>query len=322
MKAAVVTRYGSPETIEIRDIPKPAPQAGEVLVRVHAATVNRTDTGELWPRVLGRLVFGLLRPRRAIFGMDFAGVVEAVGADVAAFKPGDRVFGMAPFRGNGAQAEYLRLPKTAPIALIPANVAFHEAVVCEGAYYANSGLKQFDVGPGHQLLVYGASGAIGSAAVQLAKARGAEVTAVVATRHTQWLKAIGADHVVDYTAQDFSRLGPRFDFVFEAVGKAGYGKCRKLLKPGGRFMATDIGPGGQYLPLILWSAITKDGKVSVPLPPRGSAPAFVQFMADQLAAGKFRAVVDRRYPLAEIAEAYRYVKTGEKAGIVVIDVAP
>jgi NADPH:quinone reductase-like Zn-dependent oxidoreductase len=321
MRAAVITRYGSPDVIEVREAPTPSPGAGEVLIRVHAATVNRTDCGELRPRVIGRLMFGLRRPRRTIFGMDVAGVVEAVGADVRGFKPGDRVFGMCPHRSNGAHADYVCIREGGPIAIMPADTPFDEAVVCEGAYYADSGLKQFHVGPGHRILVYGASGAIGSAAVQLAKAYGAHVTAVVPTRHMEMARSLGADRVIDYTAQDFSRIGGRFDVVFEAVGKTSYFRHRRLLKPDGRFMATDAGPWGQYLPLLLWSAITGNKRVTVPLPPLGSAPAFVAFLKGRMEAGQFRAVVDRTYPLESIGEAYRYVETGQKAGIVVIKVA-
>jgi len=321
MRAALVTRYGPPDVVKVGDAPKPAPAADEVLIRVHAATVNRTDCGELRPGLLGRLVFGLFRPRRTILGMDVAGVVEAVGGEVTAFEPGDRVFGMCPHRANGAQADYVCLPQTAPLALAPANLGFDQAVVCEGAYYADSGLKQFHVGPGHRILVYGASGAIGSAAVQLAKAYGAEVTAVAPTRHLALVSSLGADRVIDYTAEDFSRIGERFDFVFEAVGKTSFFRYRRLLKPKGTFMATDVGPWGQYLPLILWSAITGTNRVLVPLPPRGGGPAFVAALKARMEAGQFRAVVDRTYPLEEIAEAYRYVETGQKAGIVVIRVA-
>lgn len=320
MRAAVIPRYGSPDVVQIGDVSKPAPAAGEVLIRVHATTVNRTDDGELRPGILGRLFFGLTRPRRTIFGLDVAGVVEAVGADVIALKPGDRVFGMCPHQGNGAQAEYVCVPESGPIALMPAGLGFADAVVCEGAYYADSGLKKFDVGPGHKILIYGASGAIGSSAVQLAKARGAEVTAVVATRHLELARSLGADRVIDYTAEDFSRLGERFDFVFEAVGKTSYLRCRRLLKPKGRFMATDAGPWGQYLPLLLWSAIARNDRVVVPLPPRGGGHAFVAFLKARLEAGQFRAVVDRTYPLDAIADAYRYVAAGQKAGIVVIEV--
>ncbi len=321
MRAAVAARYGSPDVLEIREVPKPSPATGEILIRVHAATVNRTDCGELRPRGLARLLFGLLRPRRAIFGMDVAGVVEAVGAGVTAFQPGDRVFGMCPFRSDGAHADYVCVPETAPIALIPANTPFDESVVCEGAYYADSGLKKFHVGPGHSILVYGASGAIGSAAVQLAKAYGAKVTAVVATRHLELARSLGADRVIDYTAEDFSRIGERFDFVFEAVGKTSYFRHRRLLKPKGVFMATDVGPGGQYLPLLIWSAIARNSRAVVPLPARGGARAFVEFLRDRMAAGQFRAVIDRSYPLNAIADAYRYVNTGQKAGIVVIGMA-
>jgi NADPH:quinone reductase-like Zn-dependent oxidoreductase len=321
LKAAVITRYGSPDVIKILDVPKPAPAAGEVLIQVHAATVNRTDCGELRPRIIGRLIFGLRRPRRTIFGMDFAGVVEAVGAEVTSFKLGDRVFGMCPSRSNGAQAEYVCIPEKASIAIMPAHMRFDEAVVCEGAFYANSGLRKFHVGPGHKILIYGASGAIGSAALQLAKAYGAEVTAVVATQHLQLVKSLGADRAIDYTTEDFSRIGETFDFIFEAVGKASYFRCRRLLTPKGTFMATDIGPWGQYLPLLIWSLIAKNNRVLVPLPPRGSGHAFVEFLKNRMESGQFRAVIDRRYPFDAIADAYRYVETGRKVGVVVINVA-
>jgi NADPH:quinone reductase-like Zn-dependent oxidoreductase len=300
MRAALIRRYGSPDVVKIGEAPKPLPAAGEVLIRVHATTVNRTDCGELRPGVIGRLFFGLSRPRRTIFGFDFAGVVEAVGAEVTAFKPGDRVFGMCPLRSNGAHADYVCVPESGAIAQMPANARFEDVVVCEGAYYADSGLKKFHVGPGHKILIYGASGAIGSSAVQLAKAYGAHVTAVVPTRHLELARSLGADRVIDGVAEDFGRIGERFDFVFEAVGKTSYFRYRRLLKPQGTFMATDVGPRGQYLPLLLWSAIARNNRVLVPLPPP---------------------VIDRTYPLEAIADAYRYVETGQKAGIVVIKVA-
>ena len=321
MKAAVITRYGSPDVVKIREASKPAPAAGEVLIRVHATTVNRTDCGELRAGLIGRLLYGLRRPRRTIFGMDFAGVVEALGAEVMSFKPGDRVFGMCPSRSNGAQAEYVCVPEKGPIALMPANTRFDEAVVCEGAFYANSGLTKFHVGPGHKILIYGASGAIGSAAVQLAKSYGAEVTAVVATRHLELVKSLGANRAIDYTAEDFTRIGECFDFVLDAVGKVSFFRCRRLLKPKGTFMATDVGPWGQNLPLMIWSLIAKNNRVLVPLPPRDSGHAFVEFLKVRMEAGQFHTVIDRKYPLDAIADAYRYVETGQKVGIVVIDVA-
>ncbi|HEV2818190.1 MAG TPA: NAD(P)-dependent alcohol dehydrogenase [Allosphingosinicella sp.] len=320
MKAALVTRYGPPEVVTVGEAPKPVPGPGELLVRVHAATVNRTDCGELRPHPqLGRLVFGLIRPRRRIFGMDFAGTVEAVGEGVTAFTPGDRVFGMCPARRNGAQADYVCLPKTAPIAALPEGVPFAGGVVCEGAYYANSSLKRYLTEPGRDVLVYGASGAIGSAAVQLARHYGANVTAAVETRHLAMAGSLGADRVV--TTAELGRLGPSFDLVLDAVGKMSRRQWRPLLKPDGAFATTDIGPWGQNLLWILWARLRGDKNVSVPLPERGGALAFVGLLARLLEAGRYRAIVDRTYKLDDIAEAYRYVESGRKAGIVVIDVA-
>ena len=322
MKAAVITRYGSPDVIAIRDVPKPSPEAGEVLVKVHATTVNRTDDGVLNPHLIGRVLYGWLRPRRTILGMDFAGVVEAAGGEVTSLKPGDRVFGMCPFLKNGAHAEYVCVPENGAIALMAPNTPFDEAVVCEGAFYANTSLKQFGLGPGHKILIYGASGAIGSAAVQLAKSYGAEVTAVVAAPHLDVARWLGADHVVDYTGEDFTRIGERFDFVFDAVGKTTFFHCRKLLKPDGVYRATDIGPFGENLVLILWSLMARNNRVAVPVPARGSGHAFVAFLKARMEAGEFRALIDRKYSLDAIADAYRYVATGQKVGIVVINVAP
>jgi NADPH:quinone reductase-like Zn-dependent oxidoreductase len=320
MKAAIVTRYGARGAIEVREAPKPAPGPGEVLVRVRAATVNRTDCGELRNPVLTGLIAGRGGRRRTILGMDVAGEVEAVGAGVSRFKPGDRIFGMSPLARDGAQAEYVCLSETAPIAEIPVGLRFDEAVVCEGSYYASGSITAFGLKPGHRILIYGASGAIGSAAVQLAKHRGAEVTAVVATDRLEMARSLGADRVVDYATPEFRELGMSYDFVLDAVGKMTARRWRPLLKPDGVFATTDIGPGGQSLRLLLWSLVTRSGRVTVPVPRRGSAPAFVDFLKARMEAGEFRAVVDRHYPLVAIADAYRYVQTGQKAGIVVIDV--
>ena len=229
MKAATIVRYGSPGVIEVHDVPAPTPGPDEVLVRVHAATVNRTDCGELLHPRLIRLLTGGGRTLRNILGLDFAGVVETVGADVRLFKPGDRVFGMCPSRKNGAQAEYLCMPETGAIARMPANLRFDQAVVCEGAYYANPTIEHFALKPGHKFLIYGASGAIGTAALQLAKERGAEVTAVVAGRHLGLVRSLGADVAVDYTGDAFERLGRDYDFVLDAVGKIGIGRWRRWL---------------------------------------------------------------------------------------------
>jgi len=320
MKAAVNTRYGSPDVLEVRQVPKPQPKAGEALIRVHATTVGRTDCGMLRAHpFIVRFFAGLRRPKRTILGMDFAGEVEAVGAGVTSFKPGDRVFGMSP-DDFGAHAEYLCVSASGPIAALPAGARFDEVVVCEGAWYADTYLRELRLQPASRILIYGASGAIGTAAVQLAKSYGAEVTAVVATRHLGLVKSLGADRAVDYTARDFAEIGETFDFVLDAVGKTTFFHCRRLLRPGGVFAGTDLGPWCQNPLLTIWSSLTRSKRVVFPLPK--SSGARVDFLRARIEAGEFRAVVDRRYPLEAIADAYRYVETGQKTGIVVIDVIP
>ena len=318
MKAAVVIRSGSRWSIEVRELPRPVPSKGEVLVRVRAATVNRTDYGELRHPFLQRLITRSLSSRQ-ILGLDFAGEIVGLGSEVSAWKLGDRVFGMCSLRSNGAQAEYVCVPETGAMSAMPETLPFDEAPVCEGAYYANASVSRF-CKPGCKALIYGASGAIGTAAVQLAKYYGAHVTAVVASRHVNLAGSLGADEVVDYTAPEFHRLTKSFDFVLDAVGKLAVADWRRLLKRDGHFAVTDLGPRGQDLPFLLWSSVTRSDKVSVPLPKRGGALQFVRFLKELIEAGRFRAVVDRRYPLEAIADAYRYVQTEQKAGIVVIDI--
>lgn len=314
MKAAISDRYGGPEIVSVRDVPRPEPAPGEVLVRVHASTVSRSDCGMLRAHpFFMRLSSGLFRPKLKILGMDFAGTVENTGAGVTRFRPGDRVFGMSP-RRYGAHAEFLCMPEGGEIAPIPGDLPFDQAVVCEGAWYANSTIRKLR--PGQSVLIYGASGAIGTAAVQLAKARDVHVTAVVATRHVELARGLGADRVIDFTAEDFTGGPERFDIVLDAVGKESYFRCRKLLKPGGMFASTDLGRGWSNMWLMSWHSLTGRKRVEIPLPAEG--PAFVAEMATLLEEGRFRGVFDRSYPLDAIAEAYRYVETGQKTGIVVL----
>lgn len=318
MKAVVSTRYGSPDVLQIRDIPKPEPKPGEVLIRIHVTTVNRTDSGMLRGHpFFARLFIGLLRPKHTIRGMDFAGTVETAGSAITSFQPGERVFGMSSSE-FGAHAEYLCVAEKGVVAAMPAGARFEEAVVCEGAWYADTCLRKFGLGPGHKILIYGASGAIGTAAVQLAKSYGAEVTAVVATQHMDLVQSLGADRAVDYAAEDFSEIGETFDFVFDAVGKTTYFRCRKLLKPAGVYAATDFGPWWQNAWLTIWSSITRSNRVVFPIPL--NIPEFADGLKARMEAGELRAVIDRTYPLEAIADAYRYVETGQKTGIVVIDV--
>jgi NADPH:quinone reductase-like Zn-dependent oxidoreductase len=300
-------------------VPKPVPKQRDVLVAMHAAAVGRTDAGMLRPRppVLGRLMYGLFRPP-TILGMDFAGEVEAVGRDVTAFKPGDRVFGMLQLRELGAHAEYICVAEDGYIATMPEGLPFEQAVVCEGAFYAQACLAKLRVKRGDKILVYGASGAIGTAAVQLAKSAGARVTAVVDTRHLELAQSLGAERAIDYTKEDFTRIGETFDGVLDAVGKTTYLRCRRLLKASAMFVGTDLGPYGQTLLLTMWRAITGRGRVTVPIP--RNVPGFVDVLKARMEAGEFRAVIDRHYPLEAIADAYRYVETGQKTGIVVIHV--
>jgi NADPH:quinone reductase-like Zn-dependent oxidoreductase len=317
MRAAVSARYGSPDVIEIRDVPKPVPAAGEGLIKVRATTVSRTDCGMLEPHPFFiRLTAGLLRPKLTILGMDFAGTVERLGSGVTAFKAGDRVFGMSP-PTFGAHADYLCVPANGQIAHMPSGVAFNQAVVCEGAWYADTNLRWLGVKAGQSILIYGASGAIGVAAVQLAKARGATVTAVVGTRHLELATSLGADHVIDYTAEDFTQVDDRFDAVFDAVGKTTYGRCCKLMKPAARFSTTDLGPWGQNIFLSIWHRLAGSRRVNIPFP--ASRHDFVNDMRKLMESGALRAVVDRSYQLEAIAEAYRYVGQGQKTGIVAID---
>ena len=322
MKAVINARWGSPDVLEIRQVPKPEPKAGEVLIRVHATTVSRTDCGMLRPHpFFVRFFAGLRRPKRTILGMDFAGEVETVGTGVTSFKPGDRVFGMSP-DVYGAHAEYLCVPEKAAMVAMPAGSCFGGAVVCEGAWYADTYLQGFRLKPGHRILIYGASGAIGTAAVQLAKSYGAKVTAVVATQHLDLVRTIGADRAVDYTAEDFTQIGETFDCVLDAVGKTTYFRCRRLLKPEGVFAATDLGPWCQNPLLVIWSLITGSHRVIFPLPQSSKAKAFVEFLKTIMEAGEFRPIIDREYLLEAIADAYRYVETAQKTGIVVINVRP
>jgi len=316
MKAIVFNRYGPPETLSLREVPVPRPAAGEIRVRVIATTVNRTDTATLRAHpFFARAMTGLLRPKMQMLGMDFAGIVDELGDDVITYQPGDRVFGLLPDT-FGAHAEYLCIPADAAVARIPDGLAFNEAVVGEGAWYASSTVGLLSAG--QTCLVYGASGAIGTAAVQLAKAQGAKVTAVVGTRHLDLASRLGADRIINYEDEDFTAIGEVFDLVFDAVGKTSWFACRRLLNQNGTFAATDLGPFWSNILLSIWFSITRSRRVRIPYPE--DAPGFVRHLANLMAEGRFRGVFDRSYPLENIVEAFRYVETGQKTGIVVIDV--
>ena len=321
MKAAVNTRYGPPEVVALQEIATPEPGAGEVLVKVHATTVNRTDCGMRTPYpFFARAFTGFFKPKTTILGMDYAGTVSCVGAGVETFKAGERVFGLTGVFAFGAHAEYLRAPADGAIALMPQGVSFAEAAPLEGAFYASGSLKAFGIKSGEAILIYGATGAIGSAAVQLAKAAGAWVTAVCPGAHVALVKSLGADRVINLDADDFTKCGEIFDYVYDAVGKVSYFQCRPLLRPGGTYSATDFGAWGHVLLLAMWSSITKSRRVIFPTPTVAGLVAFMPEIKALMEKGGWHAVIDRRYPFKDIVEAYARVETGQKIGNVVIDV--
>ncbi|MEU0490509.1 NAD(P)-dependent alcohol dehydrogenase [Nocardiopsis sp. NPDC006139] len=319
MRAAVHDRYGPPDVVRLGEVPAPEPGDGDLLVRVHATTVNRTDCAYRAARpFFVRGFTGLTRPRRRVLGTEYAGVVEEVGASVTGFSPGDRVFGYneGPF---GAHAEYLAVPASGMVAEIPDGVPFATAACAtEGAHYALAAARWLRVVEGERVLVHGATGAIGSAAVQLLKALGAEVTATAPTAHVDTVRDLGADRVVDFETEDFTAGGRTYDVVLDAVGKSTYGRCRRLLTPRGRFASSDVGPYWQNAVLALTTPWLPGRTVRFPVPSEDQEMA--RWFADLLATGRFRPLIDRHYPLERIVEAYRFVETGRKLGNVVIDV--
>jgi NADPH:quinone reductase-like Zn-dependent oxidoreductase len=321
MRAAVRTRYGPPDVVRVVEVEKPAAKDHEVLVRVHATTVNRTDCGVRAAKpFIYRLFLGLRRPRLTVLGNEFAGQVEAVGAGVTSYKVGDRVFG---FSGTwfGAHAEYMTMAGDGMLATMPAGLSYEEAAPStEGSLYALSALRAAKLQRGQSVLVNGATGAIGSAAVQLLRGMGAEVTAVCGTEHVELVRGLGADRVIDYTAEDFTRDAQRYDMVLDAVGKSSFGRCRRLLKPGGLYLSADLGPLSLNPVLALVTPLFGGRRVRFPIPRQDQGT--VAYIKERIESGTFRPITDRRYRLDQIVEAYRYVETGRKVGNVVISVDP
>ena len=321
MKAAVHTRYGPPEVVRISEVEKPTAKDNEVLVKVHATTVNRTDCAcRAAKPFFMRFFTGLFGPRATVLGNEFAGVIEAVGTGVTSFEVGDRVFGYneGPF---GAHAEYMTIPENGSLATIPANSTFEEAAPgTEGSHYALSHIRAAKIHSGQDVLVNGATGAIGSAAVQLLKNLGANVTAVCDTANVGLVRGLGADRVIDYTAEDFTKDEQTYDVVLDSVGKSTFGRCKRLLKPGGIYLSSELGPHAQNPFLALIAPLHGGKKVMFPIPKHDQA--MVEYFKELIESGKFKPVVDRTYPLDQIVEAYRYVERGQKTGNVVIIVEP
>jgi NADPH:quinone reductase-like Zn-dependent oxidoreductase len=319
MQAAVHTRYGPPEAVRVVEVPTPTPKDNEVLVKVYATTVNRTDCGFRGAKPFFIRIFtGLARPRVTILGNEFAGQIEAVGPGVTAFAVGDRVFGYDD-TAFGAHAEYLTIREDASLARIPATLTYAQAApATEGSHYALANIRKAKIRSGQRVLVNGATGAIGSAAVQLLASLGVHVTAVCDTAHLELVRSLGAERVIDRTAKDFTQDEQTYDVVFDAVGKSSFGRCRRLLQPRGIYLSTDLGPYSQNPFLALVTQLLPGRSVLFPLPRHDQA--MINDLKDLMESGEFQPVIDRSYPLAKIVEAYRYVETGQKIGNVVITV--
>lgn len=322
MKAAVRNRYGPPEVVRIAEVAEPRAKDREVLVRVLATTVNRTDCAIRSAKpFINRFFSGLLRPKATVLGCEFAGVIESVGKGVTSFQVGDKVFGFSEWR-FGAHAEYLTIGEDGSLATMPSNVTYEQAAAStEGSHYALAMITKAKIESGQHVLVNGATGAIGSAAVQLLKNIGADVTAVCATEHVGLVRGLGADRVIDYTAEDFTKDAQRYDVVLDAVGKSSFGRCKGLLGPGGIYVSSDLGVLAQNPLLALITPLLRAKKVVFPIPPKYDQGR-VRYIREMIGSGTFKPVTDRRYRLDQIVEAYRYVETGQKIGNVVISVDP
>jgi NADPH:quinone reductase-like Zn-dependent oxidoreductase len=316
MKAIVYTKFGPPEVLQLQEVEKPTPKDNEVLIKIVATTVVKEDPD--WRSSPG--LNGLLKPINPILGQELAGEVEAIGKDVTCFKPGDQVFGMDVF---GAYAEYKCMPADGVLAIKPVNMSYEEAAsVPNGALTALPFLRdKGNIQSGQTVLVYGASGSVGSAAVQLAKYYGAEVTGVCSTPNLEWVKLLGADHVIDYTKEDFTENGKTYDIVFDTVGKCSFSKCKDSLTTEGMYLSTVPTPEIMLQALLTAKGRSKKVKfVAAGLRPASEKLKDLVFLTELIEAGKLKAVIDRCYPLEQIAEAHRYVEKGHKKGNVVITV--
>jgi NADPH:quinone reductase-like Zn-dependent oxidoreductase len=322
MRAVVYDRYGPPEVLHLEDVERPVPKEDQVLVKVHATTVNRLDVHTREANAssgravgfLSRLVSGVRRPRQPILGSEFAGEVVAAGAAVSELAVGDHIFGTTGL-GFGAHAEFMCVRESARIAHMPVGATFEEAAaVSDGFLNALTCVKQADLREGKRILVFGASGSIGTAGVQLAKHFGAHVTAVCGTKNLELVRSLGADRVIDYTQEDFTKNGETYDVIFDAVGKHSFKRSKGSLRSGGLYLATD---GLRNLTLAMWTSRFGDKKVIFQIPPKQTKQD-VLFLKELMEAGKYRAVIDRRYALEDVIEATRYVETQRKTGNVVL----
>ena len=319
MKAFIYKKYGGPEVLQFEEVEQPAPSDNEVLVKVHATTVNRTDCANLRGKpLIMHFVVGFLKPKKQIGGTEFSGVVEAIGNNVQNFKIGDRIFGFDD-QVLSSYAEYLTINKENAIAKIPDNITFEEAAASiEGAHYAFSGIKKIPIKSGQKILVNGGSGGIGSATIQLLKQHNAVITSTTETKNLDLLKELGASRVIDFTTTDFTKIEDQFDLVFDAVGKSSFNKCKPILKPNGIYTSSELGWMCSNIFYSLYTPFFSRKKVKFPIP--GPIKESLTYLSDLMKQGKYKPVIDKVYPFEEIPEAFQYVEKGMKTGNVVVEV--
>ena len=317
MKAIVYTKYGPPGVAKLMEVPKPIPKDNEVLVKVYASTVNRTDAGFRSAQYfISRFWSGLLKPKYQILGCEFSGIVEEIGKSVTTFNAGDKVFGYND-KSFGGHAEFLSIAENEAVTISPNNLSLSEAAaITEGAHYALNNIRAAKIEKGQNVLVYGATGAIGSSAVQLLKYFGAKVTAVCNTKSVALIKSLGADIVIDYQTEDFTRTDSKYHFIFDAVGKSSFRQCKPLLLDKGIYISTELGKNAENVFFALKTSIFDGKKVLFPIPKINKND--VIFLKELVENGDYRPVIDRQYKLEQIVEAYQYVETGQKTGNVVL----
>jgi NADPH:quinone reductase-like Zn-dependent oxidoreductase len=326
MKAVVYTKYGPPDVLQHTEVPKPEPLEDEVLVKVRATSVNRTDCANMRAKPwIMRLTMGLFKPKNPILGTEFSGEIEAAGQLITSYKEGDKVFGFSD-GGLRSYADYLVLSEKTAFTIMPDKFSYEQAAGCiEGFHYAYNIINKVPLKSGDAVLVNGASGGIGTATVQLLKYFGAEVTAVCNTKNIALVKSLGAGKVIDYEKEDFTKIKAHYNFVFDTVGKSTFGKSRAILKPGGAYISSELGPWSQNLYFSLITAIfgslpgQSGKKVKFPYPP--NIMRSITLLKKLIEEGKYKSVIDRKYPLEQIADAFRYVETGQKTGNVVITIS-
>ncbi len=319
MKAIIREKYGSPDVLRMIEAPKPIPKDDEILIKVYSSTVNRTDCGFLRANpIVVRVFSGLFGPRNRTLGNEFSGKVEAIGRRVTRFKPGDRVFGYND-ETFGAHAEYIAIPEVKWVAHLPEGVTYEEgAAITEGSHYALSDIRAANIHAGQKVLINGTTGAIGSAALQIIKHIGAEVTAVCDTSNMELVKSLGADEIVDYTQQDFTRLNKLYDVVFDAVGKSSFFRCRRLLKKNGIYVSTDLGYMSQNIILALLTPLLGGKRVLFPIPKINQE--ILVYLKELVESGGYKPVIDRTFTLEQIIDAFTYVESGTKVGNVIITI--